>query len=381
MLNKTSATTPLENVDWDDILETLQEQRCVLFLGQGACEAPGGGDIQSALSQWLDSDNPDHPYIHVHNPDGFFLFKKRFHNRKVIAGMKQFYSRPFPEAEAQFARITRIPFSMIFSLTPDNILARTFDVMGYDYQPDFYFRKRKASEHFEKPNKQKPLIYNLLGNIEEPESLVLTHSDFFDYLESVFEANSMNQRLKDELEQMERFIFLGLPYEKWYFQLLLRVLALHTEKFKDIERFALREFENPQLQKLYTEEFKIEFFPARTPEFIGELYRQCETNGLLKPLTAPDPAEAAMPDPSPAAMKELIASAETDEALQLLKVFLARRKPRSHPLANDLVVLRNQHHLLRQRDMRGTIDSRDLSVENNQITARLLELIDQAQNL
>jgi hypothetical protein len=379
--NTTSTTDRLAHVNWEEILDTLNEQRCVLFLGEGALEAPGGGGTDAALRQWLDTDNPDHPYIHVHNPDGFFLFKKRFHNRKVIAGMKQFYSRPFPEAEALFARIARIPFSMIFSLTPDNILARTFDATGFDYQPDFYFRKRKASEHFEKPTKQKPLIYNLLGNIEEPESLVLTHNDFFDYLESVFEANSMNQRLKDELEQMERFIFLGLPYKKWYFQLLLRVLALHTEKFKDIERFALREFENPKLQKLYTEEFKIEFFPFSTTEFIGELYRQCDAGGMLKPLPAPDPGEAAMPDPSPATLKELVASAETERAMQLLRVYLARRKPRSYQLANDILVLRNQYHLLRQRELRGTIDSRDLSVENNQIVERLLDLIDQAQNL
>ncbi len=295
--------------------------------------------------------------------------------------MKRFYSQPFPETEAQFSHIARTPFSMIFTLTPDNILARTFDVMGLDYQPDFYFRNRPATDKFEKPTKHKPLIYNLLGNIEEPESLVLTHGDFFDYLESVFNKNSMNPQLKDELERMERYIFLGLPYEKWYFQLLLRVLSLHSDKLKEIERLALLEFENPRLHKLYTEEFKIEFFPASTDEFIGELYRRCDAGGLLKPLPPLNPAEAAIPDPTPATLRELVAEAETAKAMLHLKVFLDHRKPRSFQLANDLVVLRNQLNLLRQRELRGTIDSRDLSVEHNQITERLLELVTQAQNL
>lgn len=377
----TTTTNPLANVDWDDVLETLEQQKCVLFLGSSAFEAPGGGGMEDALCEWLGTGNPEHPHIKLYNPDGFFLFKKNRFKRKVIAEMKRFYNQPFPETEAQFSRIARTPFSMIFTLTPDNILARTFDVMGLDYQSDFYFRNRKATDIFELPTKRKPLIYNLLGNIEEPESLVLTHGDFFDYLESVFKSRSMNEELKDELEKMERYIFLGLPYEKWYFQLLLRVLSLHSPKLAEIERLALKEFEDPRLHKIYTEEFKIEFFPASTEEFIGELYRRCDAAGLLKPLPEPDPAEANLPELAPAAMQELVADANTGEAMLHLKVFLKKRKPRSHALANDLVVLRNRYNLLRQRETRGTIDSRDLTVENNQIVERLLELIEKAEEL
>lgn len=376
-----TTTAPLTQVKWDDVLDTLDAQRCVLFLGSGALPAPGGGDIDTALSQWLDAGNPEHPHIQVYNPDGFLLLRKQRFRRHVVANMKDFFSQPFPEAETLFSRIARLPFSMVVTLTPDNILARTFDVLGLDYQPDFYFRNRKAGDQFEKPSRNKPLLYNLLGNIEEPESLVLTHGDFFDYLESVFRGNSMNAELKDELESMERYIFLGLPYEKWYFQLLLRVLSLHSDKLKEIERLALKEFEDPRLHKIYTEEFKIEFFPASAEEFIAELYQRCDADGMLKTLPATDPAEAAIPDPTAEQLENLLAEAKTDEAMLHLKVFLDRRKPRSYALANALVVLRNRRNLLRQRELRGTIDSRDASVENNQIVEQLLALIAQAQTL
>ncbi|MEO1262868.1 MAG: SIR2 family protein [Bacteroidota bacterium] len=371
----------LETVDWEDVLETLDDQKCILFIGTGAYEAPGGGNMENALTDWLDASNPDHPHIHLHNPDGFYLFKKNRYKRKIITEMKRFFNQPFPETEMQFSRIARTPFSMLFSLTPDNILARTFDVMGYEYEPDFYFRNRKASNKFVPPTKHKPLIYNLMGNIEEPESLVLTHSDFFDYLQSVFLAKSMNEDLLDALERMDRYIFLGLPYEKWYFQLLLRVLSLHSEKMREIERLALEEFEDPRLHKIYTEEFKIEFFPASTSAFIGELYRKCEAEDLLKPLPKIDPEEANLPDPALPSLKELLAEAKTADVMQQLKVYLQRRKPRSSSLLNDLIVLRNQFNLLVQRELRGTIDSRDLSVENNQIVERMLELIASAEHL
>ncbi len=84
-------------------------------------------------------------------------------------------------------------------------------------------------------------------------------------------------------------------------------------------------------------------------------------------MPAPDPHLAGLPDLSAGALKELVAVAHTQEAFLHLKALLDRRKPRSYALANDLVVLRNQFNLLRQRELRGTIDSRDFNVEQNQI--------------
>lgn len=377
----TTDTNPLDQVKWDDVLDTLDAQRCVLFLGNGALPAPGGEAVETALCEWLDTGNADHPYIQVYNPDGFLLLHKQRYRRQVIDKMKRFYSQPFPEAELLYSRIARLPLSMIFSLTPDNILARTFDQLGLDYQPDFYFRQRKAGERFERPTRHKPLLYNLLGNIEEPESLVLSHGDFFDYLESMFKDNGIHDQLRDELESMERYIFLGLPYEKWYFQLLLRFLSLHSDKLKEVERLALKEFEDPRLHKIYTAEFKIEFFPASTEEFIAELFRRCEAENLLKPLPAVDPAEAELPDLTREQLRELIGKGDMEGALLHLKVLLQHRKPRSYALSNDLVVLRNRHRMLQQRELRDTIDTRDARVENAQIVEQVLALIDQAQNL
>ena len=87
----------LSDVDWEDILETLNEQRCVLFLGASAYQAPGGRGLEAALRQYLDADNPDHPHIHVYNSDGFILLRKNLYRRKVVAAMNKFFNQPFPE--------------------------------------------------------------------------------------------------------------------------------------------------------------------------------------------------------------------------------------------------------------------------------------------
>ncbi|MBV6441055.1 MAG: hypothetical protein DYG98_25970 [Haliscomenobacteraceae bacterium CHB4] len=375
------AQDPLSGVDWNDLTETLEAQKCVLFLGSGAYEAPKGEKIEDALSDWLDASNPEHPFIRLVNTDGFYLLRRNRFKRKVIAQIKEFYNQPFPKTEELFAQLAEIPFSMIITLTPDNLLTRTFHKSGFDYQTDFYFRNRKGPDQFEPPTKNKPLIYNLLGNIEEPESIVLTQSDFFDYLESVFKANSMHADLKEELHNAERYIFLGLPYEKWYFQLLLRILSMHSDKLKEVERLALKEFENPRLHELYTEEFKIEFFPADVLSFVQELNSRCRQAGLLKKATLPDPKLTNLPDLGFTDFQKLVAEAQTEEAINYLKAFLDRRKPRSIRLTNDLVVLQNRYNLLRQREIRGTIYPQDLNIENSQITEHLLELITKAQSL
>lgn len=368
-------------VDWEDILDTLAEQRCVLFIGSGAYQAPDGKDIETALCKWLDASNTNHPEIRLYNPDGFFLFRKNRFKRKVIGSIKEFYNQEFKETEKHFSKIAQIPFSMVLTLNYDNILARTFDQLGFDYQSDFYFKHRKAPEKFERPTRNKPLIYNLMGNIEEPESLILTHGDFFDYLDSIFKSNSMNQELKEEIEKAERFIFLGLPYEKWYLQMLLRILSLHSDKLKEIERTALKEFEDPRLHEIYTEEFKIEFIPTNTDAFIDSLYHHCENVGILKQLPRVDLTDSNIKLLPLSDIRDLVGNADVADAMRHLKVYLDQRKIKSSKISNDLVVLRNRMNLLKQREIRGTIYPQDFSVEWNQIIERLLELINQAENL
>jgi len=383
MASSTASTenTSRTEVDWEDLLDTLRAGKCLLFLGQGAFQLEGGHPLERAIADYLEADKPDHKYIRLYNADGFFIFRKNRYRRKLAAQLKDFYHQPFPKTEQLFSKIAQLPFPIICSLTPDNILARTFDAQGYDYASDFYFPNRPATPYHDPPSTDRPLIYNLLGNIEEQESILLTHSDFFSYLESVFKGNSMNPSLREEIEQAEHMLFLGLPYEKWYFQLLLRVLSINSDPLREIERTGLEEFSNQQLRTLYKEEFKIDFVPQGVEDFVDKLHERCREAGLLKQATALDESEEELRDLSLSGFQSLIEDAKTLLAMKYLKAYLQRRKPRSQQLLDSLLVLRNQYNLLRQREQRMTISMQDLTIENNQIVERLLQLINQAQEL
>jgi hypothetical protein len=376
MKQNQSRTVP--DIDWQEIMDSLEAQKCVLFLGNSAFKDPDGSDMDALLSRWLELNDPEQKEIRHHNPDGFLLLKKKIYKRRVVDKIRGFYNRDFPAVEEHLARIARIPFSLIVTLTYDNLLQRVFEDQNLDYQTDFYFKNRIAPEEFEVPTRERPMIYNLMGNIEESESLVLTHEDFFNYMESVFVSKSMHPRLKEEIHAAERFIFLGLPYEKWYFQMLLRILKLQDKNLEEIERIALKETPDPVLQIVY-EEFKINFIPTEAASFVQQLYDLCSQRSLLKSV------EAALPGDSPGysldeIQKLVVEDARLIQAIDGLREYVRRKAPQSE-LNRGLLLLKSRATMLRQRELRGTIDTRDLPVEQNQINEQVLVLISKARRL
>ena len=113
----TSDNGLLDQIDWGDIIDTLEAQKCILFMGGGAFQAPGGRNLEEAKSEWLGLPDPKHPNIRLQNEDGFLLLRKNRYKRKVIASLRDFYSQSFPETASTFSKLARIPFNIIVSLT------------------------------------------------------------------------------------------------------------------------------------------------------------------------------------------------------------------------------------------------------------------------
>lgn len=362
-------------VNWEDIIDTLDEEKCILFLGSGAYRTPGGADIEEAKMDWLDARNKENPWITLCGEDGFLLFRKKRFRRKVVSKLSEFYQQAFPDTEANFEKLARIPFKMIFSLSPDNILTHAFDKQGLGYQTDFYFYDRTINSELPKPTKKEPLIYNLLGNIDQPESLVLTQDEFYRYLKSILQEKSFSLKLRKEIEDAESYIFLGLPYEQWYFQLLLRILSLHSEKLKEVERLAVQEFEQPQLQKQYRVEFQLEFIPTDISKFIDELYEKCADAEILKSpvVTAISPDKQL--DLDTKEVKELIGKSKVEEAFQRLITYFDSTKKEEIQKANQLTSLYSRFNRIRKRRATGTLKSDDFEVEHNLIVENLLNFI------
>jgi hypothetical protein len=76
----------------------------------------------------------------------------------------------------------------------------------------------------DEPTAERPLVYHLFGTLDEPDSLVLTEDDYFDFLIGVTSRNNLIPgTVRDALADSALF-FLGFQLDDWSFRVLFRSL-------------------------------------------------------------------------------------------------------------------------------------------------------------
>jgi hypothetical protein len=374
-------TSNYTETDWDFILESIKRGKSVLVLGPDVYKSEDGTRIEEMLSQFLKADNPEHPHIQAYyEKDGLFLFRDEKSKIKETSRIRNFYTQPNPESSEMFEKIAEIPIPIIITLFPDQRLSDTFTKLGINHEFSFY-NKNKPAKEFIHPVGSVPIIYNLLGYIEEDESLVLTYEDFYSYLKSVFKNAHMDQSLKGKLKEANNFLLVGLPFEKrWYTQLLLRVFYNHISN-SSFERYATGDSLNQHLKKLYSEQFKLTFSKGNAQDFLNELYKKCSEKNQLRKLKTASAVPADIPVVGLDMIIEQVAHGKTKNALKYLKIYLDFRKPISGPYFNQCVLLLSRYELLEQKAQNGLLYSQEDHVERAKINYDLLELINNTRNL
>ncbi len=347
-----------------------------MFVGPQVYTDQDGTTLEEALCRALDARNPDNPFIRSHYYDGFFLFRENKFKSRVISQIRQFYNQPFPNAKNIFEKIAEIPFPIVVTLTPDRLLSSVMKEKGIAHQCDFYHFGQPARQQ-EAPVSELPMVYNLLGWVEEDESLVLTHNDLFGYLEAVFQGGKMNVDLKTELMQASNYIFLGLAYDKWYMQLLLRVLSLHVDGAK-FERISPKPMLTRRTRSMYEDQFKIQFVDENIEFFVNELYQRCEKENLLRKVDTTPEASLQSESINLDTIVDMIAYARTREALDALRNYLMplrNRVAKYSGFFTDLILLMNRFEELEKKMQRGLAYSQEDLVERAKINFDLLALI------
>lgn len=269
-----------DDVRWGFLLNTIEKQKCILFLGPELFKNTHGLSITDQLFEFLKSEKEgDRDIPDYYKNDGLFSFKSRNDKGTYFYKFEKFYNQSFPKVQALLEKIAKIPFHFIVSITPDNKCFEVFEDNDYKAESLFYSKKENADNSVKKPTKDNPIIYNIFGSIEKPETMVISHHDLFDYLESIFKENSMPKNLKLAFKEADSFVFLGLDFEKWYMQLLLRVLYLHNENYT---KYASNHTLSDDLKIFCKEQFKIEFIPSKINEFVDKLVEKCSEADLIR---------------------------------------------------------------------------------------------------
>ena len=126
--------------------------------------------------------------------------------------------------------LAQLPLPLFLTTTPDDLLFSALKEAGkdpqvvicpwneyveqvesiYDQEPDYF------------PTPERPLIYNLFGKLDEPDSVVLTEDDYFDFLIGVTGNKDLIPPVVRRALTDTALLFLGFQMDDWNFRVLFR---------------------------------------------------------------------------------------------------------------------------------------------------------------
>ena len=349
------------SINWEFILDKLREEQCLLVLGPEAYRTENEATLQEELIRELAL--PSNENIQkYYEEDGFFLFDDPYKRTLACHQIKAFYRTAQPDKT--LLQLARLPFHVMLTVTPDKVLPAAFEQLNFNFQFGHY-KKNKDPQSIKPPTAALPLIYNVFGCIDNEESMVLTHNDLYDYFKSIFARNSMPGRLNVLLREVKNIIFLGVPFEKWYFQLLLRELGIHQQQY-EFTRFAANQSVDDELRTFCYEQFKINFISHNLDGFVQELFERCEREGLLR-------SAGAAPDSEFDKVKKMVAKGDLEEAIDLLLDFTD-----GSALEHDVAHLAGRYSKFKKRALKGVLYQEEKSVQEAQLIEAILEIASEA---
>jgi hypothetical protein len=245
---------------WPALLRHIRRGRCTPILGPGLTE-PLLGSRREIARRWADTytfpmapyDCEDLPqvaqYLAVNQDRMFPRDELGEHLRQEILRR---YGEDLPDAPESASldelitavgaqrrardpaephrMLAGLPLPVYITTDPSNLLADALAAAGkhpqvelclwnndvallpsiYDEQPGY------------RPDVQHPLVYHLFGRIQEPDSLVLTEDDYFDYLIGTTRDRDLIPAVVRRALADTALLFLGFRMDDWNFRVLFR---------------------------------------------------------------------------------------------------------------------------------------------------------------
>ena len=357
------------NIDWDFISSTIENEKCVLLIGPEVPQTIEGINANDALTAYLRPQQKNLKISDFDQKDGLITCEKGAGRTRICYKIRQFYEQTQFNTE-MIDKIASIPFHCIISLNPDDLLPRVFNNKKIEH--DFgYYTKNTNPQNVKKPHSASPLIYNLFGCIKEDNSLILTHEDLYDFIFSIVGKYQLPSEIRNVLATADNFIFLGFHFDKWYLQILLRLLKFNDDG-ADFERYACNNELSMLTRKFYEDHFNLVFVDHKIDDFVNRLHQQCVNKNIVRKNSG-----AASLSVSEQA-SQLVASDEIDETLALLLNFFENNEPDT---CTDITLMISQHNRLKKRISSGIINAETESIERNKLRVNILDYINEVRKL
>jgi hypothetical protein len=132
--------------------------------------------------------------------------------------------------EEPYALLASVPFRVYLTTNPDRLLEYALAAAGRPPEVaicEWNDRMEPLKSPFDRdpgyrPNTDKPLVYRLFGRLADPDSLVVTEDDYFDYLIGVTSNKDLIPPAVRRALADTALLFLGFRIDDWSFRVLFR---------------------------------------------------------------------------------------------------------------------------------------------------------------
>jgi TIR domain/SIR2-like domain len=178
--------------------------------------------------------------------------------------------------------IAQIKFPLIISLFSDTRLNRMFEQLHLPFEYRFQPLSENPME-VELPTVDKPIIYNLLGDIAEEG--IITFDNLFTYLQGILGGTNLPTNIKHLLGKPNTsFLFLGVHFEKWYIQLLLRIIMTKGKR----NFTSLKSANSDEMCTFIATRLRLSLSETEPLDYLKLVYEECKRQNILKVASKPE---------------------------------------------------------------------------------------------
>lgn len=278
MTSTMHTTISMREEDWASLVYSVERGNCILMLGPEAVMVRFEGKevpVLIGLAEFVrDKLGPEYAYLDPMKPAAIAQAAVHQEDSAILqAWVKEFHELT-ERTSTVFEDLAALPFRLVINTSPVLDIEQAFLDVKPDTAIDFYDRTGPSRPNLQDPTPDAPLIYNLFGSLNRPDSLILSDDDRLEFLVSVItDTPKVPPTVTAALRNPKQsFLFLGFSLHQWRLRLLLHVLASAGRRSRksfaiELERSKL----DPETCMFYERGQRIGFLDMGLGQFTEEL--------------------------------------------------------------------------------------------------------------
>jgi hypothetical protein len=275
-----------------DVAEAVRDKQCILFLGSGVHAGPGPNspytypeedrplpaeqlaqELAAAIK--LDARYPDESTKNLQRMSLFFEIEKKSRPDLVAEVQRAVHigKKPSPVLRA----LAELPFPLVVTTNYDKLFERALVLAEKYPRTEIYDKEgRRETADFRDLNADEPFLLKIHGDVERPESIVVTDEDYIDFVLRMSDKEPYNPMPPAFTYHFRiwKTLFVGYSLVDYNLRLLFKTIRWTGDKANMADTFSVDFEPDPLIRDVYeTQNRWVRFIVDDVWRFVPELYR------------------------------------------------------------------------------------------------------------